>query len=398
MRKIQTIARVLQRLLPLTWTGWCVLATAAVLGGWSRTIGRDEVANALAFCLGALVIMVLVCNYLAQFLCSRGVEGSQMLQVKLPFSVLTAPEPVETPSGWRAGSSILLKLGLVTISTTWREVDSAGQVAVRGRLSIDGQEVVALERRGSFEFHRQLQLRDVFNLTHAWVEKREVTKVSITPPETGRLYRLNAAFPDSEEGWSQYGKRQGDYFDIQTADPQTPRRLLLWKLSLKSGSEMVKYRRAPEPVAQHRRRLGVFFQVSMSDGPAAAFLCTSLGDSRSVTALFGTDWVFADSLEPSKIQPGNAVGGSAVLRRLVQTGSQEIPPSSVTAEPLCSFVLRCRQQGVSEVLVFHGPDWIPGAESGSPGVSCFRVVKGAANGVSLRGLPGRPGQFEITVS
>jgi hypothetical protein len=398
MRKIQTIARVLQRLLPLTLAGWCVVATAAVLGGWSRTIGRDEVANALAFCLSTLVIMLLICNYLAQFLCSRGVEGSQLLQVKLPSSVLTTLEPVETPSGWRVGSSILLKLGLITISTTWRKVDSAGQVAVRGRLSTDGQEVVVVARRGSFEFRRQLQLSDIFNLTLACVDKKEVARVSIIPPETGRLNGLNAAFPDSEEGWSQYGKRQGDYFDIQTADPQTPRRLLLWKLSLKSGSQTVKYRRAPEPVAQHRRRLGVFFQVSLADGPAAAFLHTTMGDTRSVAALFGTDWMFADSLDPGKIQPGHVVGGSAVLRRLVQSGTREIPSSSGTGEPLTSFMLRCRQQGISEMLVFHGPDWNPGSESGRTGVSFFRVVKGSTNGVNLRGLPVKPGQFEITVS
>lgn len=430
MRRIQMMVRVCQRLLPLSWTGWCLALTAAVAGLWSRTQGRDEVANALSFCLGALLLLLILCNYLAQFLASRAGSGPPLLQVQLPPSLwqvlgsdsgsgsgsasisgpaqdpatsIQPPAPAEAPSGWSGGSPLLLRLGLVTISTFWKKADGPGQVVVRGRLGADGQEHIAVGRRGAFEFRRQLVLRDVFNLTCARLEKSDLARVSISPPEAGRLTRLQSAFPDSDEGWSQYGKRQGDYFDILTADPQTPRRLLLWKLSLKSGSTTVKYRRAPEPVAQHRRRLGVFFQVTPMDEPAAAFLCSCLAAPHGTADMFGNDWFFADSLDPGKLQPGQAAGARAVARRLVQSGSRDIPSANLSAEPLSAFVLKCRQQGIAEVWVFHGHDWQPGslrAESALAGVTAtfFRVVPGSAKGVSLRALPSQPTQFEITVS
>ena len=458
MRRIQKMARVCQRLLPLSWAGWCLALTAAVAGMWSRTHGRDEVANALGFCLGALVLLLILCNYLAQFLASRAGSGPALLQVRLPPSLWQVPDsgaapgsaagsesgfdtdsashsgpaadpatriqppaPAEALSGWSGGAPLLLRLGLVTMATLWKKADGPGQVVMRGRLGADGREHIAVGRRGTFEFRRQLVLKDVFNLTCARLEKSEVARISISPPETGRLARLPPAFPDSDEGWSQYGKRQGDYFDILTADPQTPRRLLLWKLSLKSGSTTAKYRRAPEPVAQHRRRLGVFFQITPMDEPAAAFLCSSLAAPSGTTDMFGTDWLFADSLDPGKLQPGQGAGARIVTRRLVQSGSREIIPSSLSAEPLAAFVLKCRQQGISEVWVFHGPDWLPGgpwAESAgargtapqrpAPGTvpsavagvaaAFFRVVPGTVKGVSLRALPRQPTHFEITVS
>ena len=437
------MARVCQRLLPLSWTGWCLALTAAVAGLWSRTQGLDEVANALSFCLGALVLLLILCNYLAQFLASRAGSGPPLLQVQLPASLWQVPgsdsgsasssgpamDPAtiiqpsasaEAPSGWSGGSPLLLRLGLVTISTFWKKANGSGQVVVHGRLGADGREHITVGRRGAFEFRRQLVLMDVFKLTCARLEKSELAHVSISPPETGRLARLQSTFPDSAEGWSQYGKRQGDYFDILTADPQTPRRLLLWKLSLKTGSTTVKYRRAPEPVAQHRRRLGVFFQVTPMDEPAAAFLCSSLAAPHSTADIFGTDWFFADSLDPGKLQPGQAAGARAIARRLVQSGSRGIPCASLSAEPLSAFVLKCCQQGIAEVWVFHGPDWLPvdtraesaGAVATAPqhmasgtvqsavaGVAAtfFRVVPGTAKGVSLRAMPRQPGHFEITV-
>lgn len=447
------MVRVCQRLLPLSWAGWCLALTAALAGLWSRTQGRDEVANALGFCLGALVLLLILCNYLAQFLASRAGSGHPLLQVQLPSSLwklpgsgaasgsaagsksgpdtdsashsgtaadpaasIQSPTPAETPSGWSGGSPLLLRLGLVTIATLWKKADGPGQVVVRGRLGADGREHITVGRRGAFEFRRQLVLRDVFNLTFARLEKSEAARVSISPPETGRLVRLQSAFPDSDEGWSQYGKRQGDYFDILTADPQTPRRLLLWKLSLKSGSTTVKYRRAPEPVAQHRRRLGVFFQVTPMDEPAAAFLCSSLAAPHGTADMFGTDWFFADSLDPGKLQPGQGAGARVVTRRLVQSGSRDIPLASLSAEPLSAFVLKCRQQGIAEVWVFHGPDWHPGGrrpESEGAGVTApprpasgavaglaatfFCVVPGTAQGVSMRAMPRQPAHFEITV-
>ena len=446
------MALAFQRLLPLSWEGWCLSLTAAIVGLWSRTEGRDEVANALGFCLGALVLLLILSNYLAQFLVSRAGTGPPLLQVQLPASLwqvpwsgaalgsaagsdsgsashsspnpatnIQPPATAEVPSGWSDGSPLLLRLGLVTITTLWKKAGGPGQVVARGRLSVDGREHIAVGRRGSFEFRRQLILRDVFNLTCARLERSELARVSISPPETGRLARLQAAFPDSDEGWSQYGKRQGDYFDILTADPHTPRRLLLWKLSLKSGSTAVKFRRAPEPVAQYRRRLGVFFQVTPMDEPAAAFLCSSLAAPHGTADMFGTDWYFADSLDPGKLQPGQAEGARAVARRLVQSGSREIPPASLSAEPLSEFVLKCRQQGIAEVWVFHGPDWHPGgtmAQSAGAGATAqqrpapgsipsavagvaatfFRVVPGTAQGVILRAMPRQPGHFEITVS
>ncbi len=426
MRRIQMLARVCQRLLPLSWTGWCLALTAAVVGLWSRTQGRDEVGNALSFCLTALLLLLILCNYLAQFLASRAGSAAPILQIQLPPSLwlvlgsndgsasssgpaqdpatsIQPPAPAEFLSGWSGGSPLLLRLGLVTISTLWKKADGHGQVVVQGRLGADGREHIAVGRRGSFEFRRQLVLRDVFNLTCARLEKSDLARVSISPPETGRLTRLQSTFPDSDEGWSQYGKHQGDYFDILTADPQTPRRLLLWKLSLKSGSTTVKYRRAPEPVAQHRRRLGVFFQVTPMDEPAAAFLCSCLAAPHGTADMFGNDWYFADSLDPGKLLPGQAAGARAVARRLVKSGSRDIPPANLSVEPLSAFVLKCRQQGIAEVWVFHGHDWQPGslrAESAVAGVAAtfFRVIPCTAKGVSLRALPSQPTQFEITVS
>lgn len=451
------MARVCQRLLPLSWTGWCLALTAAVAGLWSRAQGRDEVANALSFCLGALLLLLILCNYFAQFLASRAGSGPPLLQAQLPPSLwevldsgsalgsaacseagfdtdssshsgraadpatkMQPPAPAEVPSGWSCGSPLLLRLGLVTIATLWKKADGTGQVVTRGRLGADGREHISVGRRGAFEFRRQLVLRDVFNLTCARLEKNELARVCISPPETDRLTRLQSAFPDSDEGWSQHGKRQGDYFDILTADPQTPRRLLLWKLSLKSGSTTVKYRRAPEPVAQHRRRLGVFFQVTPMDEPAAAFLCSSLAAPHGTADMFGTDWFFADSLDPGKLQPGQGASTRIVTRRLVQSGSRDIPPASLSAEPLSAFVLKCRQQGIAEVWVFHGLDWHPGGlrpESEGAGMtapprpaSCtvhsavvgvaatfFCVIPGTAQGVSLRAMPRQHAHFEITV-
>ncbi|MFZ4647747.1 MAG: hypothetical protein ACOYNP_18480, partial [Gemmataceae bacterium] len=395
---LQAVACRLQRGIPLTWVGWCLLAAVIGLHFWSPEQGRDEVSHALFYALATVLGSMIFMNWVAQFFFTRSGEDRRSLQMQLPSSALQGLEVEETQTGWAVACPFMLQWGLFTLATMWRAVDSPRQIGVAGRASADGREWVSVARRGFMEFRRQLQIRDVFNLTHCLLETKGVTQVTMIPPHTGRLNSLNAAFPNSEEGWSQYGKREGDYFDIQSADPQTPRRLLLWKLGLKTGTQTIKYRRAPEPVDQHRRRLGVFFQVSEKDGPAAAFLYSSLQDARVTTTLFGTDWHYADSLDPSNIQPGHTMGGGGVRDRVVQAGSRGIPPPSLSGEPLAAFIHQCRPQGIFEVLVFHGPDWKAGADGLPANVSLFRVVGGSTDRVHLHEVSVKPRQFEITVS
>lgn len=340
---------------PTSSTGSVVALTAMAFGLGTRVWLRDEVANAIALLLGVILAGELLLLFLSR-LSLRGPVFRRILpepgwiEADPGGAAETAPWALEPSPWWN-------RLGLCWLELTW----SAGGPLLLAppRLRPDGRIEVNLARRGEYAIQRRLTLRDCLALVRASILlPMELPLIALPRRSPGVMNLLRTLAPAGDR-WVPSGRPDGDWFAIKPAEPQTPRRLLLWKLTEKSGSPQ-RMRRAPETVGSTEFRTGLFLCLSPEDEPAASVLRSIFESHWADEELLGVEWCYADSCEPGTLTSKSGSSRREALTRLARSGHPGTAPWD-PAEGLRRFLAGTAGWRLNRLLIFHGgptvADW-----------------------------------------
>jgi len=337
---------------PVTFSGWIVLIAAGGLFGAGRFWWRDEVANALSLLLAATfagqAILLAVSG-----LCSYSASSSS------PAMRDADPDGTEQLTGWRLETVAWpVRLGLCLLELEWDGTDAAplGLLAPP-RLSGDRGEISAiLPRRGEYRIATRGSLQDALGLFRTSIPLPHFAPLVVLPPRSELSLDCLPPVRSHGDALTPDGRPIGDWIDIKRAEPQTPRRLILWKLTAKTGS-LETMRRAPETTGVSDFQSGLFLCVSDKDEPAASLLRSVLERHWFDEQLLGRDWVYADSTQPRELL-GRGSAVQAALARLARSGNKSsfLPNHGQTFD---EFLAACRHRSLNRILVFCGDAPIP---------------------------------------
>jgi hypothetical protein len=323
---------------PLTARGTFLGFLAVFLAVGTRLWWRDEVANALSLLLALLLVVQFVLVGLAR--------------LRLPGWIRLP----ETPVPWSCRDAPPQRTGWAWTDRPWWLRCGVGEPEFRPAAGIDptdGSLRAPCPRRGEFRVSRDGSLGNSLGLVRWPVRWPDHLTWMVVPPRPLDPLPVPPRVTPAGDRWDPAGSPEGDWFDIKPAEPQTPRRLLLWKLSAKTGATET-LRRAPEPVGAAEPSTGIVLLLSPEDEPAAAAVRAWLEDAAEA-------WVYADSSAPRAWLASREAAPGAALTRLARSGTPSSGPVPSPAEVLAAFLdeAAARRVPLSRVLVFSGPAEVP---------------------------------------